>query len=389
MKLLFVSHENNLGGATRSMLGIIDELVKEKDNEVLVFVPKFNEDTKQGRLTTELEKRNIPYIYERAYWWMYPKENKKRFTKRIVDYIKVLLTYLTSLKVAKDIKRKNIELVHSNSSVSFLGALVAKKINAKHIWHIREFGKEDHGLEFVLNNEKSLKLMRNNTDKFICISNSIYIKYSQLVGKEKCEMIFNGLNIDKKIKEPVNKLDKSYNILISGRIKESKGQLEAIKAIKILKEKGYDNLRLYIAGICDDTYIERLNSYIEENKIIDKINFCGFVKDMTMFREKIDIELVCSKMEAFGRVTIESMLNGNPVIGANTGGTKELIQDRVTGLLYEQGNFNDLAKKIEELINNYELRKNIVKQAYDYAKSNFTTKINAKKVIEEYRKILN
>lgn len=389
MKLLFVSHENNLGGATRSMLGIIDELIKEKDNEVLVFVPKFNEDTKQGRLTTELEKRNIPYIYERAYWWMYPKENKKRLAKRIVDYIKVLLTYLTSLRVTKEIKRKNIELVHSNSSVSFLGALVAKKINAKHIWHIREFGKEDHGLEFVLNREKSLKLMKNNTDKFICISNSIYMKYSQLLGENKCEMIFNGLNIDKELKEPVNKLDKSYNILISGRIKESKGQLEAIKAIKTLKEKGYDKLKLYIAGICDDAYIERLNSYIEENKITDKIIFCGFVKDMTMFREKIDLELVCSKIEAFGRVTIEAMLNGNPVIGANTGGTKELIQDRVTGLLYEQGNSNDLAEKIEELINNYELRKNIVEQAYDYSKNNFTTKMNAKKIIEEYRKILN
>ena len=122
MKLLFVSHENNLGGATRSMLGIIDELVKEKDNEVLVFVPKFNEDTKQGRLTTELEKRNIPYIYERAYWWMYPKENKKRFTKRIVDYIKVLLTYLTSLKVAKDIKKEKYRISSFKFKCEFLGS---------------------------------------------------------------------------------------------------------------------------------------------------------------------------------------------------------------------------------------------------------------------------
>lgn len=388
MKILFVSHENNLGGATRSMLGIIDELIKDKNNEILVFIPKFNEETKQGKLTTELEIRNIPYIYKRAYWWMYPKENKKRVMKRMVDYIKVFLTYLTSLKAAKIAKKRNIELVHSNSSVSFLGALVARRINSKHIWHIREFGREDHGLEFVLNHKKSIKLMKNNTDKFICISNSIYIKYSKLLGEDKCEMIFNGLDIKQKIKEPVYKADKAYNLLISGRIKESKGQLEAISAIKILRDKGYNNLTLYIAGICDDTYIEKLNLYIEDNKIIDNINFCGFVKDMTKFREKIDIELVCSKMEAFGRVTIEAMLNGNPVIGANTGGTKELIKNRATGLLYEQGNVNDLAKKIEELINDYELRKNIVEKSYSYAKSNFTSKINADRIIKEYRKIL-
>lgn len=47
-------------------------------------------------------------------------------------------------------------------------------------------------------------------------------------------------------------------------------------------------------------------------------------------RKKIDVELVCSRSEAFGRVTIESMMSSNPVIGANTGGTKELIIEGLT-----------------------------------------------------------
>lgn len=388
MKILFVSHENNLGGATRSMLGIIDNLIEDKNNKIWVFVPKFNEDTTQGKLIEELEKRHISYIYSKAYWWMYPQKNKSSIKQRVIDYIKVFCTYYTSLKISRFARKNKIELIHSNSSVSCLGALIAKKIKCKHIWHIREFGQEDHGLEFVLNKEKSLKFMKKNTDKFICISNSIYEKYESIFGKEKCEMIFNGININEPFKLPIEKENNAYNILISGRIKESKGQKEAIEAIRELRDKGYYNLKLYIAGVCYDNYITELKEYIKNEKLENNIEFCGFIKDMTEFRKKIDIELVCSKMEAFGRVTIEAMLNSNPVIGANSGGTKELIIDEQTGLLYQQGNSKSLSQKIEKLIVNYELRKKIAKLSYEYARENFTTIINAKKVMELYEKIL-
>jgi glycosyltransferase involved in cell wall biosynthesis len=62
-----------------------------------------------------------------------------------------------------------------------------------------------------------------------------------------------------------------------------------------------------------------------------------------------DIVLVCSRSEAFGRVTIEGMFSGRPVIGARSAATAELIKDGVNGLLYDPGNPGDLAEKIKRL----------------------------------------
>jgi glycosyltransferase involved in cell wall biosynthesis len=59
---------------------------------------------------------------------------------------------------------------------------------------------------------------------------------------------------------------------------------------------------------------------------------------------------MCSRCEAFGRVTVEAMKLGLAVVGSNTGGTLDIVQHDVNGLLYEAGDVQDLARKIAEII---------------------------------------
>lgn len=65
----------------------------------------------------------------------------------------------------------------------------------------------------------------------------------------------------------------------------------------------------------------------------------------------MDINLVCSRSEGLGRITIESMLAGCLTISAAAGATCEIIKDKDNGLLYQCGNFKVLANKIEWAIN--------------------------------------
>ena len=109
---------------------------------------------------------------------------------------------------------------------------------------------------------------------------------------------------------------------------------------------------------------------------------------MLEIRKNMDLELVCSRCEAFGRVTIEAMMSMIPVIGANTGGTKELIKQGYNGLLYEKGDFEDLANKIEELYKDRSKIREMGKNAYDYSKG-FTSERNAINIYNIYEKIVN
>jgi len=89
-------------------------------------------------------------------------------------------------------------------------------------------------------------------------------------------------------------------------------------------------------------------------------------------KEQADIVLSCSKMEAFGRVILESLLMEKPVIATNCGGTPEMIKNEITGLLYDPGNYVQLADQIELLIENPKLKNNIAKNGKEYANKTFT-----------------
>lgn len=82
---------------------------------------------------------------------------------------------------------------------------------------------------------------------------------------------------------------------------------------------------------------------------------------------------MCSRNEAFGRVTVEALKLGKPCIGANSGGTPELIRDGWNGLLYETGSPSSLAEKIEVLYWNKSLREELAKSAYHWANSTLSS----------------
>ena len=81
------------------------------------------------------------------------------------------------------------------------------------------------------------------------------------------------------------------------------------------------------------------------------------------------------------------MLTSNLVIGADTGGTKELIDDKKTGLLYESGNYVDLADKIIYSIHNKEKMNGVVEKARTNSIKNFNSELNAKNIEKIYKSL--
>jgi glycosyltransferase involved in cell wall biosynthesis len=96
-------------------------------------------------------------------------------------------------------------------------------------------------------------------------------------------------------------------------------------------------------------YLRALRRMAGESGAGDRIRFLGHSEDVFAILRQSDAALMCSRCEAFGRVTVEGMLAGKPVIGARSGGTPEIVRDETDGLLYEPCNPPDLARKIRFL----------------------------------------
>ena len=377
MKLLYVTHEMNLGGATRSLLGIIDEMIL-KGHKVFVLVPK-----KEGELIQELEKREVKIVYCKYYPWMSMSNTSNLKVRSIIKYI---LNRYYLLNIVKKIKPYKIDVIHTNSLVMNIGGYLKKRIDAPHVWHIREFGEEDLGITFNFDKTKSLKVLNENADKVIVISNALKKKYETYIEENKLLLIYNGVSKGY-LQRKSHSSQSHINILISGSLIEGKGQEEAILAINLLKEK-HSNITLNIAGRGSTDYTEKLQSLVRENNLENYVKFLGYIHNISDVRKSMDIELVCSKSEAFGRVTVEAMMSMNPVIASDTGANPELIKENFNGLLYRQGDYYDLASKIEILVQKPELIAKYGENGYNYAKENFTAESNANSIEAVYKEIL-
>ena len=169
------------------------------------------------------------------------------------------------------------------------------------------------------------------------------------VKSDQIELIYNGINCSN---SPVQ-IEDINTLIIVGTIMRSKGQMVAVKALKILKEKGIPMKLIIVGGVpgaLEVKYLEQIKQYCSDNFLNDSVIFTGEVNAPEEYREQAQIELVCSEFEAFGRVVVEAMQMGLVVIGSDTGAIPELIENGKTGFTFQQGSAEDLSDKIIDVV---------------------------------------
>jgi glycosyltransferase involved in cell wall biosynthesis len=137
--------------------------------------------------------------------------------------------------------------------------------------------------------------------------------------------------------------------------------------------------------MCDTKYKETLINIAEKyNTDISCIQFLGYQSDVSPFFRDATAFLMCSTSEGLGRVTIEAMYYGCPVIAFASGGTTEIVKQNETGHLFL--NKEELIKQMNEVTTNNQLT--ILHKAQDYAITNFGSKAIIPLVQSIYMKLI-
>lgn len=366
-KVAFLFHDTDYySGGTRSLLDLIDIFQADEKMTIYAIVPNH-----KGSAIDYLHKKNIEIIYSEYFQINYLTDEGilryiYRFPKRLKKNIK---NYLTAPKLAKILVEKNIDCIYSNTGFIITGALIKRLVpNIRHVWHIREFGEEDHHFGVFFGRNLYYYLLNKYTDSIVVISKALYNKFRVHVTKPQISIIYDDVSLKyyQRISAPYCEGER-MRILMAGLICDGKGQVQAIKAIKRLKERGIPAELLIAGQSVNQKYLNYLNEYIDNNDLSQQIHFLGLVQDMNTLRSKVTFGIVASKSEAFGRVTIEGMLSGMLMIGADAGGTKELIDNGETGFLYPSENYIKLAEILEELFYNPDLVNEIRFKGQEYA----------------------
>ena len=170
----------------------------------------------------------------------------------------------------------------------------------------------------------------------------------------------------------------NYTFAIIGFLRPYKRQEQAIRALAYLK-KDYPNIRLLIVGLGHQDYLKSLKKISKDLGVEDQVEFCGYISNPFDAYLKVNAAIMCSRYEAFGRVTAEAMAACKPVIGYNSGGTAEIIENEVTGLLYN-GGYEDLAYCMRRFIENPKWAQQLGINGWEKAQREYTIEICAKRV---------
>lgn len=381
MNVLFIATYEGLSGASYSLIGMINELKKRNVNPLVVTL-------KHGKIENLLSQNGIPHITVRGYPWVIAIEKKNSIRPKVLWQIKKLINYFAEIRIGKILAENQIDVVHINTATAGVGFRAAKKLGIPVIWHLREFVEED--LKKTFWNEKWSLHSIKNASCVIAISESVKEKFSARIKMKNIKLIYNGVPFENFNAERQYDIfaEPTIRIIIAGRIDPGKGHREVINAIYRIIKNGETNIRLNIAGTTQyPEYEQELREMVHTYKLEEYVKFLGYRNDIPGLFMASDIVLVASKAEAFGRVTVEAMMSGALVIGADTAGTKELIGEDY-GLLYEQGNAESLAETISFSIENKDEMRTIAHRARIHAEDMFTARENARKVHEIYTHIL-
>lgn len=379
LKILFITHYASLYGANRSLLQLVIELKQKYGVIPFVLLPC------EGELAEALKINGIKYIVSRFYPWVYVN-NVKNFLRSCFFYAWNLFLYR---KIYIQIKASNIDLIHTNSSVVALGAVLRFFLKKPHVWHLREYGRADYNLKYIGGKCLSSKVYNTGAEVFIAISKSVKDYYSSFIEPSKIRVIYNGIE-----QIPLSSYPKGSRPQVAfccvGFVYGPKNQMLILKAAdELIRHYQTTDFTITFIGDIDEKYGKSLYRYIASTGLAPYIRWEGYKKEVDSFLQRMDVGIMSSRQEAFGRVTVEYMLNSMPVLATDSGANAEITVEGETGFLVPREDYRLLACRMRRLIEDRELLRRLGEEGRKRAMQRFTSSKNTEAVYKLYGELIN
>ncbi|MEM3513619.1 MAG: glycosyltransferase family 4 protein, partial [Thermoplasmata archaeon] len=175
-------------------------------------------------------------------------------------------------------------------------------------------------------------------------------------------------------------------IIFLGRLHIEKSPVHLLHALKKIKR---DNVGLVFVGP-DDGELVNLRQVSANFMLEKRVKFIGKVDEEKKYGllANADLLVLPSMYEGFGIVLLESWAMSKPVIASRVGGVPYIVSDGKDGLLYEWGDIDALAKKIEFLLENDEVRKKMGEAGRKKVEEKYTRTKVVDKIERVYRELL-
>ena len=233
------------------------------------------------------------------------------------------------------------------------------------------------------NDEKYIRILSkkyNNIDYLFALTKTLEEDYKKFLKNNKHTKVVLVPNMLYDIPNKTSNL-KEKNIITVSRLDYGKKNDDIIRAFSQIEDKEW---KLYIIG--DGKALENLSKLVEELNLKDRVFLEGYKnkQEIEEYMLKSSLFLMASLTEGLPMVLLESMSYGIPCIAYETAsGTNDIILDNINGYVIKDRNEKEYIQRINEVINNEKLRKELGTNAKETSKK--FSKEEVKKIL---RKVL-
>jgi glycosyltransferase involved in cell wall biosynthesis len=378
MRILFLDQSGKMGGAELSLLDLA------KDHRETGRVALFQD----GPFRKALEAAQIPVT-------VLSQDDPIAVGRD--DTVWAALTQTGALfklvKRAADLGRDYDVLYANTLKALVVGALASVLGQKPLIYHLRDILSQEH---FSPSNLRVAIFLSNHLARHV-IANSEATRQAFIKAggrSHKISVIYNGFQPEdyQRPPEEIAALRSSLGIAVEdyvvghfSRLSPWKGQHILIDALAHCPK----NTVVLLVGEAlfgEGDYVAELQQQVEELGLGDRVKFLGFRSDVPSLMAACDLVTHTSTApEPFGRVIIEAMLCGTPVIAAAAGGATELVESGKTGWLTPPGDRTALADQINWCHSHPEMTEQVENIALSMASKQFhlrTTQANIEKVLK-------
>lgn len=298
------------------------------------------------------------------------------------------------------IRREKVDVVHARSRAPAWSAFLACRMTkCAYVTTVHAAYKFSNPLK------KKYNSVMAAGDRVIAISDYIvaYLRDHFGVGSERLRLVNRGVDVEALSAKSVMDDRKQALILKWGieqsrqvvlfpaRLSPIKGHPMFIRALSLLKKKGSMMPLTLIVGDHQgrEAYLQELKDLIKTEALGDDVKLVGACSDMPAAYALSDIVVQPSKEpEGFGRVPVEAMAMGLPVLASPAGAMAYIVKDGVVGWLVPGDDPAAWATALEKALGlSKGERQKMAKAARTYVEENFTTKNLIEKTLAVYEEV--
>lgn len=258
------------------------------------------------------------------------------------------------------IKKNRIGIIHAHGTSFFVASVIKLFLpGLKLVWH------DHYGFRYKTKiwHNKALYMCAFYFNHIICINNNLKNWANQNLNCKKITCLQNFSTIPQQKEFAINKLkgDKNeFKIIHLANLRPEKDHITALKAVAILKEKGFNISYHCLGAINFDDYFQNIKAVIKENALENQVHFYNSQPDIFNYLKNADLGILSSTSEGYPVSLIEYALAEIPVVVTDVGDCKKIVGDFAH--VATPGDYQDISKAIEKHISDNTLSLKQAKQ---------------------------